>query len=614
MQRHEAAAEYKWDFSYLYPDIESWKKDLALLGTEALAYKKFKSKLKDEKVFLKYLDFDQELTFRVNKLAIYLHHGDVDTTNQLYQELEGLLVNEYQKIKVNTAFIAPELKKIGSEKIKEWLVKNPSYLKYDYGFRRFFEEAEHILSDHDEALLSQVSRSRGHTAGIYDVLAFADREDPIIEYQNEKQPLTTSLLMKIMEDSKPIEDQQLRIEANQLYSKLFRERKHSFASIYEGILISEVESMKLRHYSSTLSASLKDDAVPEAIYLKLLEVGKNNSHLFKNYHQFLKKHFQLKEFYATDRQLKVVADYNREFDVDGAKTLIKNALGLLGEEYSKKLEKAWLPNRIDYYEATNKRSGAYSTGGNGFDPIILMNWDNKLNSVNTLAHESGHSVHTLFADEYQPYPLNEYPIILAEVASTINEHLLFDYLYQNSTDLKEKIYLLQQRIFELLSTFTRQIQFAAFEYEAHRLVEVGQPLTADILGQLFKKIQNEYGYDIFDPMAPDELPYSWPRISHFYHSSFYVYKYALDIVASYKLYTDLKAGNVETTLNFLKSGGHKEPLEIMKDAGVDFTKTETYEPLLKGIQDNIVELGELTEKLHKEEQADETTTENVTVG
>ncbi|ATZ16140.1 oligoendopeptidase F [Entomoplasma freundtii] len=594
MKRSEAEAKYKWDFSHLYPHTEAWKEDLEKLTKTIPAFENYKGKLDKKEEFLAYLDFNQQVDLLVNKLAQFLHYGDVDTSNQVYQELEGLLMTEFQKINVATAFLAPEIKTIGENQVLNWLEEDGKYHKYRYGLKMFFKDAPHILEDRDEELLSKVSRSRGHSSGLYDTLAYADRTDQMIDYHGEKRPLTTSLMMEISEDSDPVKDQKLRQEASHLFTKNFSDHKHSFASIYEGILLASTESTKLRNYKSALEASLIGDSIPTEVYFKLLEVGKKNVHLFKNYHQFLKDYFKLDKFYPTDRQLKMVTDYNRTFSVEEAQSLIREALKVLGPEYIENLAIAWSDHHIDYFEDTNKRDGAYSSGGAKLNPIILMNWDDKLNSVHTLAHESGHSVHTLLADANQPYPLSEYPIVLAEVASTINEHLLFDYMYKSAQTKEEKIYLLQQRIFDLLSTFTRQIQFAAFEHEAHELVEKGQPLTADILAKLFKNVQNEYGYDVFDEVDAQKLGYGWPRISHFFHSPYYVYKYAIDLVASYKLYHDIKEGNTATTLNFLKAGGHKEPLEILKDAGVDFTKEETYQPLIDGIQEYLEELKALT--------------------
>jgi len=596
MKRSEANQKYKWDFTHLYKDVDAWKADLnqvAKLGDEIAS---LKGQLNIQLQFYRYLDLERKLGEIATKLSIYTHLSDVDQTVTLYQELEGLMMNVSQKLGIQLAWVEPELKTVGKTKILDFLMAKPEYQAYVLDYELFFEEATHILSEHDEELLSKVALSRGAIDGMYDPLAYADNQETFIEWKGQKVSLTGSVLMEIMEDSDPVKDQKLRQEAAQNYSANFINHKHSFAKIYEGILQGETESIRLRDYPSVLEAALSGDSVPASVYQKLLGVGKQHIDVFVRYNEILKKGLGLEKFYATDRQLKLRHVEGQTFTVEEGQKVIKEALGVLGDEYLKNLELAWADNRIDYYEDTNKRSGAYSTGGDGVEPIILMNWDDKLNSVNTLAHESGHSVHTLFADQNQPHPLNNYPIILAEVASTINEHLLFDYMYAHAKSDDEKIYLLQQRVFDLVSTFYRQIQFADFEMRAHDLVADGVPQTAESLAQLFNETQNDYGYGVFDKVNEDGLPYGWPRVSHFFHSPYYVYKYAIDVTASFKLYSDIKAGNIETTLNFLKAGGSARPLEVLKQSGVDFEDEATYQPLIAGMKSYLDDLETLLNK------------------
>ncbi|WP_434328821.1 oligoendopeptidase F [Mycoplasma capricolum subsp. capricolum] len=597
MKRPEALKEYKWDFDYLYKNQDEWKNDLNYLIEISKEFKNFKNKLHEKETFLKCLDLEEKVDFITSKLSTYTRMGDTNQADEVYRTLEALLMNALQDIEIETSFISPETKKIGFETISKWLKETKGYQRYLYGYEKFFEQAKHILSEHDEELLSKISKGYTAISGMYDTLAYADRQEETINYKGIDQTLTNSLFLEILQDSDPIKDQDLRLKASEIFSKNFSTKKHSFALIYEGILQSDYQDTKLRNYDSSLQASLSSDSIPVDIYLKLLEVGKKYIKPLEDFLLLTKKHFKLDKFYPSDRQLKLVKEYDQTFTVEQAKEHIKKALSILGEEYLKNLEIAWGPNKIDYYEDTNKRDGAYSTGGHGVDPIILMNWDDKLNSVNTLAHECGHSVHTLFSEQNQVYPLSQYPIILAEVASTINEHLLFDYMYKNAKLKEEKIYLLQERIFNLVSTFYRQIQFADFEYRASQLVSKQTPLTSEVLNNLFKEVEDDYGYKVFDKLDDNtKSGYGWPRISHFFHSPFYVYKYAIDVTASYKLYDDIKNGNIQTTLDFLKAGGHKEPLKIMLDAGIDFNKEQTYLPLINGISDYIKELQSLLEE------------------
>lgn len=593
MKRKDADKKYQWDFGHLYANVDDWKKDLNQIERLGETQAKFKGKLNTLENFKLFEEHDQQMALILNKLVVYLHLGDVDQTNPLYQELEGLLTNVWQKVNVQTAWVAPEVKELGEQTVLGWIDQDPELAPYRLGYVNFFKEAAHVLSTHDEELLSKVARSRGLIGGMYDSLAFADNQEQKLVYHDQEVVVTGALQLEIMQDSDPVKDQKLRQEVNLLMNKGFIDKKHSFAKVYDGILQSSSEAIKLRNYPSALAASLQGDNIPVEIYLKLLEVARKNIQVFKDYNLLIKKAFGLEKFYPADRQLKLVKEYHQTFSVEQAQTIIKEALSVLGSEYLKNLAVAWSPHRIDYYEDTNKTSGAYSTGGNGVEPIILMNWDDKLNSVTTLAHESGHSVHTLFADATQTYPLNEYPIILAEVASTVNEHLVFDYLITHTTDKSEKIYLLQQRIFDLMSTFYRQVQFADFEYRAHSLVEQEVPQTAESLAKLFNEVQLDYGYDVFDSNLESDSQYVWPRVSHFFHSPYYVYKYAIDVTASYKLYTDIKKGNPDSLLTFLKAGGSKDPLDVLKDAGIDFSQEATYEPLIQAMTEMVGELDQL---------------------
>ncbi|CAJ0747040.1 24894_t:CDS:2, partial [Entrophospora sp. SA101] len=366
----------------------------------------------------------KELSLQLAKLGQYLHYADLDLANLDFQKLNILYADKCQEITTALAWIEPELKKIE---------KNKDLQPYQHKFELFFRLAKYVLAEEQEKLLSQVSISRHISTELYDTLAYADRQPIFLDYEGQKQELTLTLYTKIMEKSRPREDQDFRHEVSQKRTAYLREKKHSFAKIYEGILRTGVEELALRGYQSTLEMGLIGDNVPRGVYANLIQIGQKKAQLYREFLQIKKKHFGLAKFYATDNSLKMTPQYRHQFTVDKATILSKKVLQILGPEYQEKLNLALQPGRIDYYEDTNKRDGAYSAGGNGVEP------------------------------ENQPYPNAHYPIILAEVASTLNEHLLFDYLYQNSQTKAEKIYLLQSRIEEIMGTFFRQVQFAKFE-------------------------------------------------------------------------------------------------------------------------------------------------------
>lgn len=597
--------KYCWDFKHLFANNESWKKALPEFDKFAEQLLSLKGKLNNINNFKKYLTISKQISMLGSKLVQYLHYEDLDQTNLELQQLSSLFTIQQSKITEKLAWIEPEIKMIGFNTIKNWIANDSSLTEYGHDIEVFFKFEKFILNEHDETLLSKVSKSRAAVGGLYDNLVYADKEKTMFNYQNKEQELTQTLYLDILENSDPIKDQQLRIDVAKKFHQDIKNKKHSLAQVYENIIEIAIEEIKIRNndkekdknrHLTTLEYSLLGDDVPLVLYENLVKTGQKHASLVEQFYNLKRQFFKFKKFYSSDTNLKMSTLPTKKMSVEEGITAVKEILNILGDEYLQQLNLALLPGRIDYYEDTNKRTGAYSTGGNGVEPIILMNWDDTLNSLNTLGHELGHSVHTLFAEKYQKYPNANYPIILAEVASTVNEHLIFDYLYNNATSDQERIYLLQTHIETVIGTFFRQIQFAEFEWEAHKLVEKEIPLNADILADLFEKTANKYGQKVLDKYDQKIKDYWWPRISHFFHSPYYVYKYATSITVSYKLYEDVKNGKKENLLNFLKAGGSKYPLAILKDAGVDLTQIDVYNPLLNNLQKMINQLSTLITK------------------
>lgn len=591
--------KYCWDFKHLFANNEAWKKALSEFDKLAEQLLTLKGKLNNINNFKKYLTISKQISILGAKVVQYLHYGDLDQTNLELQQLSSLFVTQQSKLGAKLAWIEPEIKMIGFNTIKNWITNDSSLTEYYHDMEVFFKFEKFILNEHDETLLSKVSKSRNAVSDLYDTLVYADKEKIMFNYQNKEQELTQTLYLDILENSNPNKEQELRIDITKKFYEDIKNKKHSLAHVYESIIESAIEEITIRNndkekdknkHLTTLEYSLLGDDVPLVLYENLVKTGQKHAGLVEKFYNLKRQFFKFKKFYSSDTNLKMSMLPTKKISVEAGITTVKEILNILGDEYLQQLDLALLPGRIDYYEDTNKRTGAYSTGGNGVEPIILMNWDDSLNSLNTLAHELGHSVHTLFAEKYQKYPNADYPIILAEVASTVNEHLAFDYLYNNASNDQERIYLLQTHIETVIGTFFRQIQFAEFEWEAHKLAEQEIPLNADILADLFEKTANKYGQKVLDKYDEKAKGYSWPRVSHFFHSPYYVYKYATSITVSYKLYEDVKNGKKENLLNFLKAGGSKYPLDILKDAGVDLTQINVYNPLINNLQKMIDQL------------------------
>lgn len=365
----------------------------------------FKGKLNNIDNFKKYLAISKEISMLGSKVVQYLHYGDLDQTNLELQQLSSLFATQQSKLSEKLAWIEPEIKTIGLQTIKNWINNDPSLMIYKHDMEVFFKFEKFILSEHDETLLSKVSKSRSAAGGLYDSLVYADKQKTIFNYQNKEQELTQTLYLDILENSNPVKDKQLRIDISKKFYEDIKNKKHSLAQVYESILEVAVEEIKIRNndkekdnkkHLTTLEYSLLSDDVPLILYENLIKTGQKHAILVEEFYNLKRKFFKFKKFYSTDTSLKMTTIPTKKFSVEEGINSIKEILSILGDEYLEQLNLALLPGRIDYYEDTNKRTGAYSTGGNGVEPIILMNWDDTINSLNTLSHELGHSVHTYF--------------------------------------------------------------------------------------------------------------------------------------------------------------------------------------------------------------------------
>jgi len=589
-------SKYNWNFKNIYPSITKWEEDFKLIDVYVQKIVALKNKLKEKANFLSYLDLNENLEQLTQKLGFYLHQSDLNLTNYLFLDLIAKLERKMQEISVQLNFVEFEIREIKLQPILLWLHQEQKYQRYIFNFQEFFRLQEHELSQKKQELLLQVALSRNSVFNLYNSLAFADHKYEKINYQNQNKILDLSLYQEILQNSDPIKDQILRIKAGFKFNHNLITNKNTFAKIYQNILTYDLEQIKLKKFDYVLDYFLIDDNINKELYLHLIRISKKYKHLFQEFVSLIKKDLKVSKIYRSDLNLNNYAQKER-IDIEQAITIIKKALKPLGKKYLKNLKLGYQKNQVDYFANAKKRSGAYSSCIYNYQPIILLNYDYTWQSVNTLAHELGHSVHSLFSNQNQPFNLANYPIILAEIASTLNETLLFDYLFANAATREQKIHILKNRINDIFNTFFRQVQFADFELKAHQLLKNKKNINCQILANLFKSTCEEHGYDVFDqyPEEFQDLKYSWVRISHFFHSPFYVYKYAFAISASFFFYQQIKAKNIDSYLNFLKSGNKSQPLEILKEANIDVNKESFYLPLINNLKSLINLLKNLLE-------------------
>lgn len=575
--------KYKWNLEDIYVSWDEWQKDFEKLQELLKEAPKFKGQIKENsEKFVEVHNLIEKISRIIDKLYLYPYMlKDLDSTDEVasikMQEIEMIL----GKFSVDMAWLDPEILEVPIETMKEWIEKYPELKVREFPILELYRLRNHMLDEGKEKLLSYYSQFMGSSSDIYGELSISDiKWNKIKLSTGEELDISNGVYSKILSTNRNQEDRKLAFEA--LYNS-YNNSKNTFAAIYRSIVQKNVATARARNYSSVLDRALEGKNIPKEVFLSLIEAASENSAPLKRYIELRKKALKLKEYHYYDNSINIV-DYNKVFDYDRAKEIVLNSVKPLGKDYQDKMSKAIGEGWLDVYETKNKRSGAYSLNIYDVHPYMLLNYQDTMDDVFTLAHELGHTMHSILSSENQPYPTADYTIFVAEVASTFNERLLLDYMLENSNDPLEKIALLEQALGNVVGTFFIQTLFANYEYEAHKLVEEDQAITADILSELMENLFKKY---FGDTVVIDELQkIIWSRIPHFFNSPFYVYQYSTSFAASAKLYSDLK--NPETAekarekyLTLLKSGGNNHPMEQLKLAGADLSQKESFVAVTK---------------------------------
>ncbi|MGL4804384.1 MAG: oligoendopeptidase F [Cetobacterium sp.] len=580
--RDEIAQQYKWDLNDIYPNWNQWEADLVKLKELMTEIPKYQGEIsKNPKTFVEFIDLEEKISRLLDKIYLYPYlQRDLDSTNEVasvkLQEIESI----YANYSISSSWITPEILTIPKEIMVMWINENPTLEPNRFPLMEIYRLQEHVLSADKEKLLSYFGQYLGVPSDIYSELSTSDIKWNDVELSDgSKTTVTNGVYSKVISTNRNQEDRKKVFEA--LYNS-FNINKNTYASIYKSILQRDFATAQSRNYKSSLEKALNPKNIPLDVYTSLIESTKENTAPLKRYIALRKKALNLSDYHYYDNSVNIV-DYNKEFTYEEAKNTVLESVKPLGEDYYNGLNTALSEGWLDVYETPNKRSGAYSLNIYDVHPYMLLNYNGTMDAVFTLAHELGHTMHSMLSTKNQPYPISSYTIFVAEVASTFNERLLLDNMLRNTTDPKEKIALIEQAIGGIVGTYYIQSLFADYEYQAHQIVENGGAITPEVLNNIMENLFKDY---FGTELTMDELQkIIWARIPHFYNSPYYVYQYATSFASSANLYDRItntkytpqereKAKNEYLTL--LKSGGNDHPMNQLKKAGVDLSKKDAF--------------------------------------
>ncbi len=597
--RDEIPEKYKWNLKDLYPSVEVFKQKRAEFEKKIDTLSKYQGKLGESaKELRECLDTYFNLNKELDRLMTYVSlRADENLSNSENLKLKNETYNVARKFAEASSFIEPEIISIGEEKIKQFLKEDKELKLYELMLSRVIKKKKHILSKKEEALLAKTSMIADAPYQTYSIFSYTDMPFPVVELNGEKVKLNQAAYTKWR--SNP--DIKIR---NIVFPKFFGTYK-SFENTFGTLLYAQVKKdwfyASAKKYNSSLEAALDPNEVPVKVYYQLIKEINDNLPSLHRYLKLRKRMLGLKELTYADLYTPLVKSVNAKYSYEDAQRIIEAALNPLGKEYHTYLRRAFSQRWIDVYPNDGKRGGAYSSG-NAYEvhPYILMNYNDDYESLSTLAHELGHSMHSMFSNTYQPYVYSDYTIFVAEVASTFNENLLNHYLLTHTKDREMKLFLLGHLLENIRQTIFRQTMFAEFELEIHKRVEKGEALTGADLSKLYLKIVRKYyGHDKGICKVDDLYGIEWAYIPHFYYD-FYVYQYATSLIASTHLAQKVIHGNhkdVEEYLGFIKSGCSDTPINILRKAGADLETDVPFKTTMKVFNETMDEI----EKLLKEE-------------
>ncbi len=572
--RDQIEDKYKWDLSVLYASDDSWEDDYLKVEKGFSQLLEFKGSLVDSSKLGKFMK--SYIDFSIVKENLYVYANVrffEDTRNAVYEEMKGRIELLVSKIEAETVFIKKELSSLSEKDIDRIINNNSQLSEYRFFLEGYARYNPHILSEETETVLAELGIVLGKPDDIFSAFNDNNISFEVFEHKGQESHLSHAKYAQILESP----DRELRQKAFEHYYSPFKQNIDVLANTYAASVLTNIKLAKVSNYTSMLECALFPDYLPTTVFTNLVEVVKENIDVISDFNALKREELGIKELHFYDNYIPLIADVDKSFSYEETIDLVRTALRPLGSEYIERYDATVNARVIDVFESAGKRSGAFSWGSYASRGLVFLNHTGKFSDVSTFAHEFGHCLHRDYSIENQPFIYYQNPIFLAEIASTFNEALLFDHMSSIAETNEEKKFFLYHNLKRIEATFYRQTMFANFEKDIHEMAESGKVLIAKSITEVYRNNLESY---LGDGMVIDEqLNCEWARIPHFYNA-FYVYKYATSLSAAIALAERVSSGEegaVENYLSFLGTGSHKEPLEILKDAGVDLTGKEVYE-------------------------------------
>ncbi|MFC2083862.1 oligoendopeptidase F [Bacteroidota bacterium] len=574
--RDKISSNHKWNLTDIYKSEKEWEKDFLFLEECRKKYETIEGSLNNSaQDFFNCLKFDEGVGIIFSKLFLYVFLSrDVDLNNSKYQELYDRAVLLSSKLDSASSYIRPEILQIPEKRIWDFVKSKDELGIYKHYFRNIIRTKQHTLSTDKERILACAEPALGNSYNTFNLLSNADLVFPGVKNEDGK---LIEISHGVYNASLYSLDRNYRKRVYKSYYKPFVQFKNTFASLLSGNIKSSIFNSQTRNYSSSREALLDFHNIPLTVYDNLVNTVSDNLEPLHRWCSLKKRLMNLESVHPYDVYVTLFPSVKKNYTYDSAVKIVLESLKLLGDDYQSNLKKTFKNRWIDVYESKGKRSGAYSSGATyGVHPYILLNWQNQLNDVFTLAHELGHNMHSYYTISYQPYIYVSYSIFIAEITSTLNEALLLEYLIDKAKTNQEKLSLIEMKLINITSTFYRQALFATFEKSIHEIVQRGDSITPEklcsIYGGLCKKFWGK------DMVVDEEETFTWTRVPHFYYN-FYVYQYATSFATSEILIENFKKegkGAVLKYLNLLKAGSSDYPLNLLSLTDINIESSEPF--------------------------------------